>query len=161
MIVISDTSCLFYLVRLQCVEILPAMFGEIIVPPKVAAELAAGSTRYPQIHAVINADWFQIRTLRDDLSPSTFPPDIDPGEAEAIKLALEMDADQLLMDDLAGRRLALKLQIPILGCLGVLLRARKLDLIGPLRPILAELVEHLGFRASPALVEAILKEAGE
>jgi len=49
---------------------------------------------------------------------------VDAGEAEAIELARELHADQLLMDERKGRRLAVQEGIPVIGLLGVVLLAR-------------------------------------
>ena len=41
MIVVSDTSPLNYLVLIEEVEVLPAVFGRVVVPPAVVEELQA------------------------------------------------------------------------------------------------------------------------
>jgi uncharacterized protein len=42
---------------------------------------------------------------------------LDPGESHAIVLALEKQADELLIDERRGRQEAMKLGIPIIGIL--------------------------------------------
>lgn len=39
MIVVADTSPLCYLVRIDCVEILPKLFGRVLIPPQVESVL--------------------------------------------------------------------------------------------------------------------------
>lgn len=137
------------------------MYGHVIVPPAVAAELLAGVSIHPEIDRVLHVPWLEIRTLQNPPQPSEFPRNIDVGEAEAIRLAEEMDAEYLLIDDAAGRRLARSKNIPIIGLLGVLSEARDAELIPSLRPVYEKLMNNLGFHASRHVIEAILEEHGE
>jgi len=92
-------------------------------------------------------------------SASTPLPGLEPGESAAITRALEMSA-ALLMDERAGRAHALALGLQITGTLGVLVRARRRGLIGPLAPLLGAL-RGSGQRSSEALVRQALAGVGE
>lgn len=161
MIIVSDTSCLCYLARLNLESVLEAMYGHVIVPPAVAAELLAGVSVHPEIDRVLHVPWLEIRTLQNPPQPSEFLSNIDVGEAEAIRLAEEMNAEYLLIDDAAGRRMARLKNIPIIGLLGVLSEAKDAGLIPLLRPVYEKLADDLGFHASRHVIEAILEEHGE
>ena len=50
------------------------------------------------------------------------------GESEAISLSLELNADLLIIDDLAARKVAQELEIKITGVVGIRLTAKKLAL---------------------------------
>lgn len=54
---------------------------------------------------------------------------LDPGETEAIALAVEIGADLLLIDERKGRREAKLLGLRTTGLLGVLLEAKKAGLL--------------------------------
>lgn len=82
------------------------------------------------------------------------------GEVEAIALALRLNADWLLMDDLSGRREAIRIGLTVMGTVGVLIRAEQESLIEPLEPLLDEL-EAAGFRFSRNLRLFALQLAGE
>ena len=86
---------------------------------------------------------------------------VDPGEAGAIALDLELKATRLLIDVFAGRSLAESLGLRITGVLGVLLIAKQRGLIAEVRPLLEDLVAQAAFRVSSALYEAVLEEAEE
>ena len=82
------------------------------------------------------------------------------GEREAIALALELRATWLVIDDLAARRLAQSLDIPVVGSLGLLLKAKEEGLIPAIRPLM-EAMQRDEFRISDRLFAGILSAAGE
>lgn len=86
--------------------------------------------------------------------------DLDAGESEVIALALELEAERVILDDLDARRLAQRLGVVPVGTLGLLLAAR---LRGEIQSLRAELdrLQQAGFRVSPTLRQAVLREAGE
>jgi len=75
-------------------------------------------------------------------------------------LALEIPGSIVILDDGLARRIAESLRIPFTGTLGVLLDAKKLNLVPALRPLLDRL-QTLRFRLSPQARSAVLKLAGE
>jgi predicted nucleic acid-binding protein len=100
MIAVSDSSPLHYLILIGYDSLLPALFGQVLIPPAVSAELS-----HPRAPAVVQA-W--IASSPPWLVPQQ-PSSIDPGlglgagEREAISLAMETVANFLLMDDRPGR----------------------------------------------------------
>ena len=75
-------------------------------------------------------------------------------------LSLEVKADLLLMDELAGRRTATSLGVRVMGTLGVLLRAKAQQLIPAVSPLLDQLVAT-GFYVDDELAEQVRRTAGE
>lgn len=118
MIVVSDASPLNALVRIRCADVLPALFGRVLIPPAVAAELShSGTPELVRTWLAARPDWLEIRgPLQIDV---TLDFD-DPGEREAISLALELKADLLLVDDKKARRAATQRGLAITGVVGVL-----------------------------------------
>lgn len=160
MIVVSDTSSINYLALMGLQELLPKLFGEVVVPPAVVRELSAGVSIHPVIGAALDAEWLLVKDLIGPGLPEDVRRSLDPGEAEAIALAIEMQAT-LLIDDLDGRNYAMSIQLPVLGTLGVLAMARRNALVGPLAPLIDRLIRELGFRASPKIINGVLRSAGE
>ncbi len=128
MIVVSDATCLNHLIRSGAVEVLPQLFGSVVIPTAVFNELQSVNT--PEIvKRFIAGDpaWLGVRqpSLKADLQMEN----LDPGECEAILLAEEIGADFLLIDEKRGRRVAVKRNLPVTGTMAVLLRAALAGLI--------------------------------
>lgn len=82
---------------------------------------------------------------------------LDEGESEAILLAKDLDADLLLIDDLAGRRTATTHGINVMGTLGILDKASDENMIQNLEKIIIELREK-GFWMDDELFEKIVNK---
>ncbi len=153
MIVVSDTSAISALIQIGHADILRQLFDEVLIPSAVEAELRAF---HPELPRFIRA-----MPLRN---PTALPPllmVLDQGEAEAVALAHEHQADYLLMDEIAGRRVATAKGLRVIGPVGVLLEAKRLGLVPQLRPLIAALETQAGFHLSTALKAHALREAGE
>lgn len=155
MIVVSDTSPLNYLARIQRLDLFPAVFGSVVIPQAVAAELSHAAAPSIVRELVGNRpSWLEIRAaVRIDPALKW----LGRGEAEAIILAEELRADFLLVDDLDARREAAQRRLRLTGTLGVLeLAARRglVDLAGSIAQLRA-----IGFRISESAVQEILRRA--
>jgi predicted nucleic acid-binding protein len=82
------------------------------------------------------------------------------GESQTVSLALELKADLVILDDRPARRLAFGLGLPVVGTVGILLRAKQTGFITAVRPLLENLLE-VGFRLSPVIRDKALTDAGE
>jgi hypothetical protein len=83
---------------------------------------------------------------------------LDRGEAEAIALAMELQADLTLLDERDGRKLAKALGLKVIGVLGILLRANKEGKLSSLPDVINALVETAGFRIQPDLLAKVIAE---
>ncbi len=107
------------------------------------------------------AGWLVVQSLQDLAKVSALPFNLQPGETEALALALELPGSLLLVDDAQRRKAAAALGIACTGRLGVLLRAKVEGRISALRPVLGLLTTRTTFWLSPAVESAALKQAGE
>lgn len=153
MIVVSDTSPLNYLVLIGVVDVLPKLFEEIHVPTGVMEEL--GHPRTPDLvkaWAASPPDWLRVGV------PSRVVPAaavLDPGEAQAIALAMELGAAALLIDEKRGRRVAKEHGFATVGTITVLELAAGRDLID-LRSAFDRLLQT-SFQITRALIDAALE----
>lgn len=103
MIVVADTSPLRYLILIEHIHVLPALYGRVVVPPAVVTELDQEHTpSLVRLWLSARPEWLQIQAPRQDLS--SLRDVLGPGEREAIALAEELSADAVLIDDRDGRR---------------------------------------------------------
>lgn len=159
-IVVSDTSPIRALDHLGLLQLLPALFTRILLPPAVIAELARekGVLRpikvadFPYFETAIPVELVELELLLDAL---------DPGEAEAILVATEIGADAVLIDEEDGRHVAQSRGLRTIGTIGVLLEAKSLGHIAAVRPLLDALRKELKFFISRPLYEQALRLAGE
>ena len=80
---------------------------------------------------------------------------LDPGERDAIQLALELGVGIVLIDEATGRSYAESLHLEVRGTLGILERGSRLGLT-TFRAALAKL-EQTSFRISPTVKAAFLQ----
>ena len=91
--------------------------------------------------------------------PVTHDWGLDAGEASTIQLALNSDAG-VLMDDRAGRRVAAKLSIPLIGVIGLLVFAKRKGKLSEIRPLVTQLADS-GYYLSGQVIEDACQQAGE
>lgn len=156
MVVVADASPLIYLSRVGVLDLLAVLFGEVVVPRAVWAEVVDRRPSAPGLDALTHAQW--IRVVDTELGVADFG--LDAGETAAIHLALTLRAELLLIDERLGRRVAAARGIAVRGTLGVLVQARRTGALTTLRPVLERLVAE-GFRISPALLREALGAVGE
>lgn len=120
MIVVADSSPLHYLILLEQTELLHQLYEEVAIPDTVAAELRAGeSPRKVSEWLSDPPSWLRVIvvTAEDIASVSE---ELDLGERAAIALAERLQAELLLIDEIAGRAEARRRSLRVTGTLGVL-----------------------------------------
>ena len=153
MVVIADTSPLNYLIRLGFPNLLGEIYGRILVPTAVLEEM-----QHPVAPDEVR-DWAQsppawLESVVVSRLDESLAAELGSGEREAISLALEVHADLLLIDELAGRRAAEARQIEVAGTLAVLLKA---SLLGHFEfPPVLQRLRQFGFRISRPVEEHML-----
>ncbi|MBK8565336.1 MAG: DUF3368 domain-containing protein [Saprospiraceae bacterium] len=163
MVVVSDTTCLSALARIGELDILQKLFHEVIIPEKVLEELLALSAFGLDIAIFKSLNWLKVQSptpvplLSDLLNNSS----IDPGEAYAIALAIELKADWLILDDMNARLVATKLNLNITGLGGVLIQAKSFGIISIVKPVLDRCIIQANFRLAANVYQKILELAGE
>ncbi len=161
MIIISDTSPISNLLLIEQLSLLKALYGQLIIPDAVFQEIKALETFGVDVSTVQTADWIEVRAVCDQMLVEKLVTEVDRGEAEAIALAIELNAERLLIDERIGRRVAQRYDLKITGLLGVLVSAKQNKLIDELKPILDQLIQQAKFRVHADLYQQILEDANE
>lgn len=163
MIVISDTSASTNLAAVQYLQLLPQLYNQVTIPEAVYRELVDIDPPVPGTLEVQDAPWLEVKQVVDGEVVKRLQGEVrlDSGESEAIALALELNADLLLIDERRGRAEADRLGLKITGLLGILVEAKRKNLITAVKPILDALIAMSEFRVSPALYNQILEIVDE
>ena len=163
MLVVSDTSPLSNLAIIGRLELLRAQFNEVTMPPAVARELAMlGDPVAQSVLSKARRDGWLVECSLPQGAP--FPPelgDLDAGETEALRLALCLSADAVLIDEKEGRICATSLGIRTVGALGVLIAARRTGAIPSLKAEIDKLRHDAGFFLDHKLEARALAAVGE
>jgi len=153
MIVVSDRLPLNYLILTDYPDVLPALFGQIIIPQAVLNELQHTKTPEKIKNWIITKPtWLEVRTVL--VSPSNKLENLDYGEREAIFPAEELGADALLIGEKDGRREAAKLGFITVSTLSVFDRAAETGLISFTEAI--DRLRKTPFREPKQIVEVLL-----
>jgi len=155
---VCNTSPIQYLHQIGELEVLPALYGKILVPRAVLEEIGAGREAGVSLPDVGMLTWIEVREVEP--TPWPIPRDIHRGEAEVIALARSLEKPRVILDDLAARKHAKLLGLDVTGTLGVLFKAKQTGLIDRLSPHVERLCET-GFRLADATREEFLRMCGE
>lgn len=161
MIVVSDTSPFIALLNINQIYLLYTIFGKVIIPPIVKDELFENIYTRKSILDLIEKKHLQISNLKDRIFYHSLIQYLDSGESEAIALAVELNADLILIDEKKGRIVAEKNGLKVIGTLGILIEAKKRKLIPNLSDCIEELKIKIGFRLEETLIQKAKLIVGE
>ncbi|RPI03025.1 MAG: DUF3368 domain-containing protein [Calditrichaeota bacterium] len=161
MIVASNTSPIINLASINRLDLLSKLYSDIIIPEAVYHEIVIIGIGQPGSNEVKRFNWIQTLVVENKNLVEALKIELDDGEAEAISLAIEHNADLLLIDERLGRSVASRFNIKYIGVLGIIVEAKLKGLIGQVKPLLDELRVKAGFWMSNNLYSKILKVAKE
>ncbi|MFL6464672.1 MAG: DUF3368 domain-containing protein [Bryobacteraceae bacterium] len=154
MLVVADTSPINYLVLLEHIAVLPALYDRVFLPPAVVTELQdLEAPEAVRAWVATLPAWCEVRRPAT-LGETETLARLGAGEREAILLAQELRADFLLIDEEDGRQAARSRALTVTGTLGVLERAAEQGLID-LPSTLARLLTTT-FRVGDELIQGML-----
>lgn len=102
MIVVSDSGPLIALSKIKHLDILEKFFGEIIIPEAV---------------------WIKVNKVKNKIGIEALKHEIGIGESEAIILAMELNANIVLIDDKIARGIAGSMGLMVAGTLSIIYEA--------------------------------------
>jgi predicted nucleic acid-binding protein len=145
--VVCNSTCLIVLDRIAHLHLLNALFEPCAVPPKVYQESG------------VTAPWITVMAPTNIALVQMLNAVVDPGEAEAIALALEKGW-RLIIDDRKARRWACQLGVTVMGTIAVLIQAKRAGLVPAIKPLLTAM-KAVGFYISVSLEQEALLLANE
>ena len=156
--IVSNTTPIISLLKLNRLELFHKIYKQIYIPTAVYNEIEEGKAKgyYKDLSKI---DWINIIEIQDKQAVKYFL-DLDAGEAEAIVLATELNADLIILDEKLGRFHAKHADLKVTGTIGILIKAKSEGLIEKLKPLLNELTDKEVW-ISEKLKSEILKKVGE
>jgi len=161
MTVVSNTSPITNLAGIGQLDLVRQLYGSITIPQAVYNEMANIGRTVPGALEVQTLRWITTQPVTDLTQVETLQAVLDQGEAEAIVLALELNAKLLIIDEKPGRAIAQQNGINITGVLGVLLEAKQNGLIVAVKPLMDQLINQVEFWVDRQLYKAVLQSAKE
>lgn len=154
--IVSNTSPLRYLTCIDEHDLLPQLFGKVLIPKAVYQELTHKNAPHPvQQYFLSLPTWIEVCEVKiSNDNSSLFQ--LDAGEIEAILLAKKKKADLLLMDEKKGRLTAKGQGLIVMGVLGVLELANRQQKVNLPQAINKLLQTHI--KISPSLIASLLKK---
>jgi len=159
MLVVSDTGPLVTLGRTGYLDVLPGLFGRIIVPVAVYEEAVVKGKGRPGAVELENATWLEVRQVGNKTALALVAGHLDGGEAESIVLAQEIEADLLLLDDLKARRFASASDLRIAGTVAVLVAGVQKKLVADPPPAVLRKLQGAGMYLSGAVAAYFVEAA--
>ena len=161
MIVVSDSSPLIALCDLGKLNLLQTLYGRVILPEAVWDETVQAGREQSGRSVLIQASWIEHVKVQNRMLVRSLSQKLDIGESEAIALALDLDADLLLMDERHGRNVAVRFGIDVIGVIGILLTAKSKGYLKAIKPELDRLRNECDFWLSESLYLQALRLADE
>lgn len=158
MALVSDSGPLISLARIGQLDLLPKLFGEIVVPAAVYREVTQDQN-LPGALSVLSAEWVTVVEVGDRAALADLSSSLDPGEREVLLLAQWLGLTAAI-DERRARHFATALGIPQTGTVGILLAAKRAGLIASITPLLDQLTAK-GVRLSSRLYEEARSLADE
>jgi predicted nucleic acid-binding protein len=131
MIVVSDTTPLISLLKINRLDLLERLFGQVLIPQAVFNELTSDERFKNEADQIKGNCFISVKTVKnadavDILKRAT---GLDKGESEAIVLTDELKADILLMDEAKGRAVSGQMGLKVMGTIGLLMAAYEEDVM--------------------------------
>lgn len=125
MTIVSDTTPLISLIKINRLDLLEKLFHEVLIPEAVYRELTTNQSFALEAEEVKKAPFLKVSPVQNKQSIQILQAvsGLDDGESEAIVLAGEKLSDVLIIDERRGRKVVQQLGISITGTVGILVQA--------------------------------------
>jgi predicted nucleic acid-binding protein len=156
---IINASPLIFLSRAGYLDLLRIFASEVWVPEPVAWEIRQRGAEDITARMLDTTDW--LSGVPAPNLPSTVADwRLGAGESSVLALALQHPGTDAIIDDLAARKCAASLSIPVRGTLGIVLVAKQRGAIHLARPVIEKMLSA-GLYLSQKVLDAALSRVGE
>jgi predicted nucleic acid-binding protein len=156
---VVNASPLIFLSRAGLIDLLTLTGATVFIPVPVADEIRRGEPGNAAAVALDATPWLQVKPAVA-IPPVIAAWDLGVGESSVLAHALQNPGAEAIIDDLAGRRCAAAIGVPVRGTLGLVLIAKRRGVIPAARSVLDHL-RQTGMYLSDRVLNAALAEVGE
>lgn len=131
MIVVSDATPIISFLKINRLDILGKLFGEVLLPEAVYEELTLNQFFLEEAEQVKSCEFFKRVSVSNNNAVGMLMriTGLDLGESEAIIYSDENKSDLLIVDEVRARRVATSMKLRITGTIGVLIAANENGLL--------------------------------
>ncbi|WPL11544.1 DUF3368 domain-containing protein [Thiorhodovibrio litoralis] len=157
---VVNTSPLIHLAEAGLLKLLADAASSVWVPEPVAQEIRAYGKQDPTARALATETWLEERPVPEAGLPQIIAWDLGAGESAVLELAHRFPGTTAVIDDLAARRCAEALGIPLRGTVGLVLAAKQVGRLSSARSVLERLKDS-GMYLSDDVLRKALRLVGE
>lgn len=151
---VINASPLIVLSKINQQTLIWQLADELVVPNAVLTEITTGPADDP---ARMHLEALQLTVVTVELEPIVTAWDLGAGESAVLSYATSHPGWKAVIDDGAARRCARALDIPLIGTLGIIIRACQVGLIPAAAPLLKDLQTHR-FHLDDEVIRVALRE---
>ncbi|MEA3359723.1 MAG: DUF3368 domain-containing protein [Thermodesulfobacteriota bacterium] len=159
-IIVSNSTPLINFATISELDLLRKLFNHVYVPQAVWQEVVIRGWRESAI-LIERTEWISKTSITQQRLCDSLNKELDSGEAEAIVLAIELNADLILLDESEARNFAESQGLRYMGSIGCLTLAKSLGLIARVKPLLDKMIDKSRFWVSKDLYEFVLQDNQE
>ena len=158
--VIVNSTPIILLSNINQLELLKQLYETITIPQAVYDEVTAKPDSACQ-NLKNHFDWIKVEKIRNPIQKKMYEAKLHDGEVEVMILAQEEPkADLVILDDNSAKKTAKFLELSVTGTLGVLVKAKQLNYIEKVKPLMDALIAN-GFFVAQNVYSMVLEQAGE
>lgn len=157
--IVSNTSPIINLAKIDKLDLIEKLYQNIIIPAAVYKELIMSGQdkeNIPAIKSLIDNKIIYVQEIQNSALTRALEQDLDPGESETIALAVEINADLVILDEREARETAEIYKLKKTGFIGILLKAKQKGFIDSVKKYLDRAIEK-GFWIDERLYRSIIK----
>lgn len=157
-LIVSDATPIIAFSRIGKLELFHQIVGEILIPEEVSRELF--EYKKADVKSIKHCKWINVGAVKSKSDVELLMPTLDRGESEVIILSKELKASLVIIDELSARKVAMMLNLPLIGTVGLLIAAREKGLIDKVKPIWDKMIAQ-GVRYGEEFYRKVLDKIGE
>ena len=159
-VVVVNSTPVIFLHSICHLDLLQKLYRKVLIAEAVHQEVIENNTDNNGNDFISQYNWIEVLKIKNESARKTFITSLHIGEVETMILAMETSADLCVLDDLLARKHAKRLNLNVIGTLGVLVAAKKLNHIDAVKPIIDQLISG-GMYLSDNVYDSVLSLANE